>query len=306
MAATIELVAESWRSRGWQVSVRPTQAAGHATELAAEAADDGQRLVLAAGGDGTLGEVANGLAGSETAMGPLPVGTANSFAQELHMPRPGLMGKEKLFQASDALAAGCVYRMDLGFTERNQGPGRYWLLWAGTGADGYLVNQLEPRPKWSKKLGRVGYITQSLLLAPGLPRMHASVQVDGQTFEGEFLLVVVTNCRRYAGGELLLSPQARLDDGLFEVWMFRGRGMSHALRYFLQVKLQRHGADRDIIMVRGRKVTVETEPRMPCQTDGERAGSSPLCCEIRPGVLRLLVPDTAPADLFAQSGLDLR
>lgn len=298
-------MADFWRARGWSVVVEPTRAAGHATDLANQAARAGHQLILAAGGDGTLGEVANGLVNTDAVMAPLPVGTANSFAKELLMPRPSLFNQHKLLQAAESLAQGKIQRMDVGYTHRGQGSGDYWLLWAGAGVDGYLVDRLEPRPRWSKKLGRLGYISQCLIAAPGLPALRARVEVDGQLFEGDYLLVLVSNCRRYAGGEIYLSPQAKLDDGLLEVWLFRGSGLVKAIGYFLQTKLERHHNSPDIIMVNGRHVTAHTEPLVPCQADGDRAGTTPLTCRVIPGGLRLLVPDTAPNDLFQQRGQEL-
>lgn len=299
LAAPINLVADFWRTRGWQVFIHPTQFAGHATELAQAAAAAGQPLVLAAGGDGTLREVANGLADTETALGLLPVGTGNSFAKELQMPRPTRWDRHKLLQAADALAAGRVQRIDLGMMGNgDRGNGRYWVLWAGVGADGFLVENLEPRPKWSKKLGVVGYAVQGLAVAPKMPSIQAKVEIDGRIFEDEYLLALVSNCRRYAGGEVVLSPEAKLDDGLFEVWLFRGSGVPQILESLLKVKLGRHLEDDDFTLVNGRRIVIHTNPIMPAQADGERAGHSPLICEIKPRALRLLVPDTAPPDLF--------
>lgn len=290
---------------GWQMTVRPTRAPGHAAVLARDAAAAKHQLVMAAGGDGTLGDVANGLAGTDVVMAPLPVGTANSFARELRMPRPKLFEPHKLLEASDVLDDGRVQQIDLGFAHGRRGYGRYWLLWAGTGVDGFLVDRLEPRPKWSRRLGRIGYVMQCLMLAPRLPKMKARIDIDGQIFDDQFLLVLICNCRRYAGGELLLNPDAKLDDGLFEVWLFRGQGMLTALRFFLQAKRERHHRSPDVAMVKGRRVKVQTVPTVHCQTDGERAGSSPIVCELRPGMLRLLVPKTAPNDLFDRPGSDL-
>ena len=303
LAAPINLVADFWRTQGWQVSIQPTQFAGHATELAKAAATAGQPLVLAAGGDGTLREAANGLAGTETALGLLPVGTGNSFAKELQMPLPTRWDKHKLLQAADALAGGRVQRIDLGMMGNGeQRNGCYWVLWAGVGADGFLVDNLEPRPKWSKKLGTAGYAAQGLAVAPKMPSIQTKVEVDGRIFEDEYLLALVSNCRRYAGGEVVLSPNARLDDGLFEVWLFRGSGVARILQSLIKVKLGRHLEDEMITMVNGRRVTIHTTPIMPAQADGERAGYSPLTCEIKPGALRLLVPNTAPSDLFSLPG----
>lgn len=305
MEELLRQIAADWRLRGWRVEMRATQAAGHAVELAREAAAQGQQLVFAAGGDGTLGDVANGLAGTETIMAPLPVGTANSFARELHLPLPSLINPNKIFEAARALAKGRVQRLDLGYTCAPNGSdadGRYWLLWTGTGADGFLVNELEPRPKWSKRIGPASYVLQGVPVIPRFSHVTADVDVDGRTFSGDFVLVLISNCRRYAGGFVTLSPQARLDDKQFEVWLFRGRGLADMSRLATHVWLGDHVAQEDVVRLRGNGVTVRTAAPTPYQTDGEPAGKTPLTCEIRPHALRLLAPNTAPPDLFLEPG----
>ncbi len=283
------------------MTVCATKAAGHAAELAKMAAHDGCRLLLAAGGDGTLGEVANGLVGSETIMAPLPVGTANSFAKELGMPFPKFFQRHRLLQTADALAAGRVHRMDLGYSEDGAGNGRYWLLWAGTGVDGFLVHKIEPRPVWSKKMGPIGYVMQGLIAAPQFPVLRAKVNVDGRLFEDKYVLLLINNCRMY-GGEVMLNPEAVLDDGELELWMFKGRGVPRILRHMGTILRNRHFQDADAIMVRGKNITITTEPEMGCHTDGDRAGHTPLTCRVVPGALRLLVPNTADPSMFSQPG----
>jgi diacylglycerol kinase (ATP) len=279
-------------------------------ELAHLAARAGHDLVLAAGGDGTLGEVANGLAYTDTIMGPLPVGTANSFARELQLPLPTLWQPNRLLAASDLLLAGRVQQMDLGFThgpdvdkdsEANRN-GRYWLLWTGTGADGFLVDEMEPRPKLYKKLGAVGYALQSLAIAPGFSGMQAEVAVDGRFYKDSFVLVLLSNCRLYAGGRINLSPRARLDDGQFEVWLFHGSSVKDTLYHAYQAWQQRHHIAPNVTKVNGRYITIHTDPPMPCQTDGEKAGYTPFTCELKPRALRLLAPRTASSDLFRYPG----
>ncbi len=293
---------ELWQKCGWHVSLNPTNAPGHATILAQQAAAQGHQVVLAAGGDGTLGEVANGLAGSESILAPLPMGTANSFARELLMPRPNRLEKHKLLEAADALLAGKVQFMDIGWLEDEKGYGRNWLLWAGTGVDGYLVDRVEPRPRWSKKLGRLGYYIQSLAAAPHLPRMKGVVEVDGVYYEDNFVLVLISNCRLYAGGQIILSPDAKLDDGQFEVWMFRGEGLADTIQFLYEAKLERHHQHPNITRINGRTVTIRATPPMPCQTDGDKAGYTPLHFTVKTHALRLLAPNTTPPDLFSLPG----
>lgn len=298
----MESAADSWRARGWELFLQPTRAPGHATALATQAADSGHQLVVAAGGDGTLGEVANGLAGTETILVPLPVGTANSFARELGMPMLGRYRKRKILEAVDTLSSGKVQRVDLGRSRTSNGGEHYWLLWSGTGADGFLVDQLEPRRAWLKRFGRAGYVTEGLLVAHRLPVVSAAVDIDGQHLSDKYVLIVISNCGRYAGGEVLLSPKAVMDDGLFEAWLFRGEGMLKAIRFFGKAKLGRHHRDDDVMMLSCRRVSITTDPTMPCQSDGEYIGESPMVSEIVPGALRMLIPTTAPSGLFHKPG----
>lgn len=301
------LIADFWRTQDWQVEIKPTEAAGHATELAREASTAGHHMVIAAGGDGTLGEVTNGLAGSPTIMAPLPAGTANSFAKELLMPRPGLLNRHRLLDAVDALAAGRVQGMDLGYTSNGgTGNGRYWLLWAGVGADGYLVDQMEPRPKWSKRIGPAGYMLQGLFVLPRAPRFQAIITVDEQTFSGDYMLILISNARRYVGGIVDLSPNAQLDDGLFEVWLLAAGGVSRLAEYAVQAKWGDLAENAYVTKVNGRSIQITTEPSMPCQTDGDKSGSTPLSVQVKPRALQLLVPSTAPLDMFCEPGMPLR
>lgn len=298
--SAVAAVIPFWRRQGWELTVEATTHAGHATELARQAAVAGQQLVLVAGGDGTLSEAASGLAGTETIMAPLPSGTANSLSNELRLPGPGWRNGHSLLPAAQALAAGRVQRMDLGQCD----DGRYCLLWSGSGLDGFLVKAIEPRSRRVRRLGKVAYVALSLWHARRFPGMRATVEIDDRTFRDDFLMVTVNNSRLYAG-HLRLSPRAALDDGQFEVWMFRGRTIFEALRYVAAIFLQRHLDDKNVEVVNGRCIRIATKPVMPYHRDGDPAGQTPYSVTLRPAALRLLVPVTAPGDLFVGPGESL-
>ncbi|RMG94732.1 MAG: hypothetical protein D6706_13195, partial [Chloroflexi bacterium] len=235
-----------------------------------------------------------------------PLGTGNSFAKELGLPRPNLLNRHRLLAAAEALANGRIYRMDVGWITTGEEYGRFWLLWAGTGVDGYLVDHLEPRPKWSKRLGPLGYLLQSLAHAPGFRAVSATLTVDGRTFhEPALVLALISNCRLYAGGELELTPQAQLDDGRFELWLFRGHNAVDVIKYMWQARTKRPFPPQNVTMLPCHSLTIHTEPTMPCQTDGDRAGKTPITCQLKPKALNLLVPSTAPDGLFMQPGTPL-
>ncbi len=300
----ISIIVDYWQHHGWKVDVQPTQAPHHAIELARKAALSRHHIVFAGGGDGTIGEVANGLVGTETILAPLPMGTTNSFAKELNYPMPTLLKRQRLEDVMEALGNGRVHAVDVGYNVTDDKNGRYWLMWSGVGADSHLVHALEPRPAWSKKLGRVGYSIQGLAELPKFKSVKASVQVDDKHIEDEFVLIVITNCRFYAG-MLPMNPNAKLDDGLYEVRLFKGNGTIKTLSYVAQLLQHKELNPEHVITLKGKKVQVKTNDKIGCHADGDQAGFAPLISELHSKALRLLVPANAPEDLFLNSGDNL-
>lgn len=298
----VEAAAEFWRSNGWSVTVESSRRAGDAKQLAQAAVQRGQQLILAAGGDGTLGEVAGGLVGTEGILAPIPTGTGNSFAKELRLPFPGSTKREEVVLNCSALASGRVFAIDTGRGDN----GHSWLLWGGIGADGQIVRQVEPRTRLIKRLGRAGYLGAGLPAIPKFGGMTATIKVDDREFSGDYIMVTVSNCRLYAGGELVLSPEAVLDDGCFEVWLFKGRSRLQVLRYAFELLKSAHLSNPNVVCLRGRRVTVSTSDPIPVQEDGDPRGMTPFSSTVRPRSLNVLVPNTAPSDLFTHAGVPFR
>ena len=296
-------VAAFWRRFDWDVTMQPTQYAGHARELAHAAAESGCGIVLAAGGDGTVSDVVNGIAHSETVLAILPVGTANSFAKELGMLRPNALDPDWLLSASAALMRGAVQHMDVMRCDS----GRYWLLWAGVGVDGNVVNYTEPRPPLFKRMGLPGYVVQAAPHVLGFEGVNARVTVDGQAFEGDFVLINASNCRLFIGSLLHLNPQGVLDDGEIEIWLFEGRGLLTLAQHILNISREQHHGAPGVKYLRGRSFAVETTPPAPYQLDGEPAGATPFACHVEKHAVRILTPNTTAArQLFGLPGEPLR
>lgn len=297
-ARAVRELVQFWEERGWRVSVRPTAYTGHATELARTAAQTGHGLVVAAGGDGTLNEVVNGLVYTETALAPLPVGTANVFTRELGLSGRNMLRPDWLQATCKQLANGRVQTIDVG----KSSSGRYWLLWMGAGVDGYMVDQIEPRTRLFKRLGKMGYAAKALGLLPKYAGVPAQITVDDVQVEGDLLWVEICNSRLFAGGELCLNPAGVLDDALFEVWFFQGREWPDILRHVVDIGLQTHLHSTHVKRLTGRRVTVTTARPVPSHIDGEPHGKTPLSCEVQPGAIRLLAPVSAPYTLFSKPG----
>jgi diacylglycerol kinase (ATP) len=248
-----------------------------------------------------LGEIAGGLAFTDTIMAPFPAGTGNSFAKELEMPRRGLLKRKGIVRACEALYDGRVHSIDIG----RSGDEQFWLQWLGIGIDSYVVEHIEPRSKIVRRFGRIGYLGEGLPIIRRFPGMRAKITVDDRQIEGDFLMVIISNCRRYAGGQFLLSPQAQIDDGKMEVWLFKGTKPAALFRYMLSISRGQHLQDSNILFFMAESVTVESEPVLPYHRDGDPAGTSPVTTRIEANVLKFLVPTTAPEDIFSKPGTPL-
>ncbi|MFN3929522.1 MAG: diacylglycerol/lipid kinase family protein, partial [Thermoflexus sp.] len=262
MLREIQAVAHRWERQGWSVLMRVTESPGMATDFAHEAALKGFDWVIAAGGDGTVNEVANGLVGMPTALGVLPVGTGNVWARQLGLPVYPLVHPIRIQIAAHLLEAAREHVIDVG-----RANGRYFLLWAGIGLDAQVARHMEPRTRNAKRLGAIAYLIAAAMIAKDFPAMRATVIVDGRRrVKGRTLVVLVANAQLY-GGLVRIAPQAVLDDGYLNVCVFRGMGLPWAIRHFFNVFGGRHLRDPAVKFFVGRRVIVETHPIVPVQVD---------------------------------------
>ncbi|MFO7743509.1 MAG: diacylglycerol kinase family lipid kinase [Anaerolineae bacterium] len=288
----LERLRPFFRRRGWSVELRVTKGPGDATRMAREAAMSGQDAVIVAGGDGTVNEVVNGLVGTGTAMGVLPVGTGNLWAKELRVPTYALANPMRLREAAAGLVGGTVRAIDVGRVGK-----RNFLCWASAGLDAKVTDEMEPRERSTKRLGALPYVVAAVLVARDFKGVEAEVVLDGEVVSGRILLVVANNIQRY-GGLLEVAPQARLDDGLLDIFVFKGLGMKYVVRHLVRVLSRRVLDDPEIVHRQGRRIEVRTEEPVSVQADGDPVGSTPVGMEVVPGALRIIAPPTMPSDLL--------
>jgi YegS/Rv2252/BmrU family lipid kinase len=258
---------------GWHIDVRETHARGDATRLAADAARAGLPIVLVAGGDGTLNEVVQGLAGTETAVGAIPLGTMNVWVRELGLP---LEPAETLRE----LLLGQVRRIDLGRLND-----RYFLLMAGLGFDAAAMHAVEGQPK--RRFGPVAVLAAGAVMALGSRGSRLRVRADGRTFATNALLVTIGNTRLWAGADQI-THHATAADGLLDVCIFPGRSLLTKLRHLVLVVIGRHDNDPEVEYFQVRELHVAARPALQVQLDGEPVGTTPIRVEVVPGALRVL------------------
>jgi YegS/Rv2252/BmrU family lipid kinase len=277
---------EVLRSLGDQVDVRPTTGAGTAKEIARQALEDGADLILAAGGDGTVNEVMNGMVFSKVPMGILPAGTANVLAMELGMgTRMVQITRNLANYIPESIAVGELRTQQ---QQEQQPPGdrRYFMLMAGIGLDADIVYKLDPNMKNS--LGKIAYWLAGFShLGRRLPEF--TVVANGQNYRASFALA--SRVRNY-GGDLEIARTISLLDDELELVLFSGESTFSYLKYMLGVALGRLNGMRGVTIVRTTALSCSSPPdsRVNIQVDGEFAGRLPFQIDLVPHALTLLVP----------------
>lgn len=277
--------AEILRSAGWQMRILPTRSGEHAVELAREAAGNVE-AVFAIGGDGTIGQIASGLAGSTTALGILPAGTHNVLAAELGLHPFGWNRWWALDENLRQLVDAPVYNVDVGVCN-----GKPFLLWAGLGLDAMIVQQVAPRVRFDKYWTVPQSVALTLWNATFWHGIDLKAYADGKLLEGHYMLVVVTNIRTYLGGFVQISPDARLDDGQMDLWLFSGNSLGDAVRHVLGMFSGTHALAEDAVRVPFRTLRLESASPVSLQMDGEPQGLiQNLEFSILPRALKLMIP----------------
>lgn len=261
--------------------ILPTDAAGHATELAREALALGADLVLVLGGDGTINETANGLVNSGIPLGVLPGGTANVLAMEL-----GLGSRLPL--ALERLTGYVPRRVAAGHLTWGREK-RHFFCMAGAGLDAKIVTLVNPLLK--DRTGKLAYWAAGLSQLP--ERLEQlEVRVHGQVYKCGFALV--SRVRNY-GGDLEIASGASLECDDFEIVLFEG---SHPLRYaayMIGVGLRQVQKMPGVRTLRATFAEILTSAHL--QIDGEYAGRHRARVEIVPDALTLLMPPEAEEQL---------
>ena len=268
-----------------QCALKATTGPGDARRLAQAAVATGYDIIAAAGGDGTVNEVLNGI-GDEpdgfqrTRLGVLPLGTINVFARELKIPA-------KLEGAWQVLKRARETQIDLGradYLDDGKPAQRYFMQLGGAGLDARAVELVSWKLK--KTAGPVAYVVAGLqaLLEK---QARISVQADGEKLEGE--LALLGNGRLY-GGPFDIFPGATLNDGLLDACVFPSVDVPSLLRlvpgFLARRKLSEHRVQR----LRAKKIELTSKTRAAFELDGEWIGYLPATFSLEQKKLRVVVP----------------
>jgi diacylglycerol kinase (ATP) len=256
---------------GMDADVAETRSEAAGRQAARDAIGAGYRAVVAAGGDGTFDLVAGELIGRDTPVGILPLGRAMNVARSLSIPR-------ELEQAAAILAAGHERVIDVGVAG-----GRTFYEIASIGLSAEILGLAHAFDK-----GRHGSFVELVRVLVRLRRVPVRLRLDDRRLETRGLMVVVAN-GPYTGLGLTLAPDARLDDGLLDVRVFRRFSRLELIRHFWSIAFGRRAYAPEVSAYRARRVVIET-PGLPCRADAVDLGRSPIELTVRPAVLRVIAP----------------
>ncbi|MBV9356722.1 MAG: diacylglycerol kinase family lipid kinase, partial [Chloroflexi bacterium] len=250
---------------------------GHARELARTAAADGCERVIAVGGDGTVSQIANGLLGTDCALGIIPAGTGNDFPLALGIPAdPG---------AAAMLAfAGTPRLVDVGEIRTADHSGHFVNV-ASYGFDAEVAR----RAREERLNGSHRYLVAVLRTLRVLHPRVVRLEVDGRPIERHLLLIAVANGPRYGGG-LRIAPDAAPDDGHFDVCLVRGLSVAAVLGLLPRVYWGGHRHHPAVELLRCRLLQVASAVPMAGQADGEPLGALPARFTLLPGALQCVAP----------------
>ena len=317
------LTSSGWDVGKWEVN-RPLEA----TQLARDAALRGANVVIAAGGDGTINEIVNGLVGTDTALGVIPTGTTNVWALQMGIPTlnpllPGTMAakfvtnlenrfsqsisalesrfshslspsnyRKVLLRAARVLVEGRTVEVDVGEID-----GHYFLMWAGIGLDATILESITMKGK--KALGYWAYVMRALGKISKYSSAEVCLTLDGEKIKSSSPLVVVSNIQLY-GANLPIGSKALVNDGKLDVCIFHGTGIFTFLKHILKVLFRKHLKDRKIEYYQCSRIEIDSDRPLPVHTDAEIFTHTPVTINVLPRALKVVVPKDAPARLFVE------
>lgn len=255
-------VLERFEVAGYETSAHATTCEGDAIHAARIAVERGFDLVVAAGGDGTINEVINGLAEQENRpkLGIIPVGTTNDFARALSIPRD-------IKKAVDVILEDQSMFLDIGRVNDH-----YFMNIAGGGKLTELTYEVPSKLK--TMLGQLAYYMKGMEMLPSLKPIRAKIEYDDNIIDEDIMLFLVSNTNSVGGFEKL-APEANMHDGYFDLLILRKTNLAEFIRIASLALRGAHLDDKNVIYAKAKKIKVTTDEKMQLNIDGEFGGLLP-------------------------------
>jgi YegS/Rv2252/BmrU family lipid kinase len=264
--------------RGIDAQARATAGPDDATRLAREAVTGGAEIIVSYGGDGTLNEIIQGIAGTDTALAVWPGGTSNVVARDLGMPFD-------INRLADVIAKEKTRRIALGVARNSVSEDRYFLMMAGIGLDASIARGVNKRLK--RKTGEFAYWVTGIKHLFTWQAEAFVIEVDGQSYESVFALI--GNGKGYGGG-MRITPNAQLEAPWFEVYILPRQASNLAYMRALAACMRGKPESTNATLIKGRHIKANSTHEPWVEADGEIIGPLPMSFDIVPDALSVIVP----------------
>lgn len=269
--------AEVLKNEGMEIEILISEKKGDTRILAENLSLHGIDAVIAVGGDGTLFEVINGLLSNQdelsVPLGQIPVGTGNSFIKDL--------GIQSVNDALKHIMSGKTRKIDLGKFSCNEGS-FYFVNLLGSG----FVSNVAYRAKRYKMLGSFSYILGVLEEVIFLRPTAIEVELDGKSIKRDALFTEICNSK-FTGGDMMMAPDAEIDDGLLDIVLLNKVSRRKVLSLFPAIFKGSHIKDEVIECFKGKKISVKSARPLLLTPDGETFGTTPIDVQVHPGKIRM-------------------
>lgn len=276
----LEQVTLCLKEHGVKVDVAVAKPHAAALPIARRAVKAGYKVIIAMGGDDTVEAIIRGMAGSKARLGIIPAGTANDLAKSLGIPEDPL-------EACALIADGHFRKLDLGQVRVGNGKKMpfFELVTVGIGAAVYEDALHASKGRLSSLMGAI----QTVLAHETKPKITLVLD-DDSNVTVDTMLAVVSNVP-LIGPNMLVAPEAVLDDGLFDISVYPDFSKTEALAYFTRVANEGHADDGTNQRYRARKIKIKASPKLEVLADGILLGKGTVRIKVLPGALRVIAPE---------------
>ena len=279
-ASRFEQVTSYLEEAGLKVDVAFASPKKEAIPIAQRAVKDGYDVIIAMGGDGTIGAVIRGIAGSKARLGIIPAGTENDIARSLGIP-------EDLKEACAIIASGHTRKVDLGCITTKDEKNHYFFMMIAIGLTATLYPMVKDVP--NGKFGRVMEAIKTILKYEPNPTVNLTLDDDSK-IEVETMLVTITNTP-VTGVKNLVAPDASMEDGLLDISVYPGFTKAELINYFVKTAHEGTTPDGRIHRYRAKKIKVKTSPKLEISAEGMTVGMGTAWIEVLPGAMRVIAPE---------------
>jgi diacylglycerol kinase (ATP) len=278
-SSRLEEATQYLKDFGLKVDVALANPKDEAIPIARQAVKDGYDIVIAMGGDGTIGAVIRGIAGSKVKLGLISAGTENDIAGSLGIPND-------MKEACALIASGHTRRLDLGRISTKKSKKFYFFMVTAIGLTATLFPMIKEVPEG--KLSGIKEAVMTLVKFKSKPKVFLTLD-DESKVEVETMLVTIANTP-IIGAKNLVAPDASMDDGLLDVAVYPNFRKSELLSYFIKSANEKATPDGRIQRYRARKIKVKTVPKLDIAAEGIILGEGKARIKVLPGALRVICP----------------